>query len=124
MQSGGSFSADGVVEDTEDASHNESAPGAVRRGGGSAATAGAHSALSPSTVMPAEMHMYCTMSEYGGGVPSPLTIEICSFVSKIDKYDAAWYRWVAHVSCLLSNDCVDRIDCCSHKMAAIDRMVR
>lgn len=38
------------------------------------------------------VHSFCTMSEYGGGIPSPLTIEICTFVAKIDRFDACWHR--------------------------------
>jgi hypothetical protein len=66
------------------------------------------------------IHSFCTMSEYGGGIPSPLTIEICAFVSKIDQFSAAWHRW-ALLGVIYD---VILMIFCSHKLAAIDKMVR
>lgn len=36
----------------------------------------------------------CTMTEYQGGIPSLLTKEILTFVSKIDNFDATWRRYL------------------------------
>lgn len=47
---------------------------------------------SPSLYLPP----ICTMTEYHGGIPSILTKEIVTFVSKIDNYDATWRRF-AHL---------------------------
>lgn len=57
-------------------------------------TQGMHLSSPASEFLSPAIHSFCTMSEYGGGIPSPLTIEICSFVNKIDQFSASWHRCV------------------------------